>query len=86
MEKGYDIAKAGLDAVGSIKTGDFHLHLDHFNSLLEINPAINKYANAAGVLLMQTGIEKLAIKNSVMIISMLYLLHLLKWPGQMLTN
>jgi hypothetical protein len=62
IEKGYDIAKQGLDAISAVKNGDFHLHLDHFNSLMDVNPEIKKYSKAVEILLMQSDIKKVAVK------------------------
>ncbi len=63
IEKGYEIAKDGLNAISDIKNGDFHLHLDHFNSLMDVNPEIKKYSKAVEVLLLQSDVKKLAAKS-----------------------
>jgi hypothetical protein len=62
-EKGYKIAQDGLTAIGDIKTGEFNLHLDFFNSLKSINPAIKNYVRIADI--MQRQLQIISIyKNS----------------------
>jgi hypothetical protein len=39
-EKGYKIAKEGLDIIGQIKEGEFKLHKNRFDSLLIVNPKV----------------------------------------------
>ncbi|MBE9462072.1 hypothetical protein ACFP1I_12610 [Dyadobacter subterraneus] len=39
-EKGYKIAKEGLTTIGEIKSDEFKLHKNHFDSLLVVNPRI----------------------------------------------
>lgn len=63
LEKGYEIAKEGLNTISDIKNGDFHLHLDHFNALMEINPDIKKYSKVVEILLLQSDIKKLVTKS-----------------------
>lgn len=52
-QKGYSIAKKGLDAIGKFKDGEFGLHTDYFNSLGNVNPAVRMYGRAAQILLLQ---------------------------------
>lgn len=40
VNKGYDIAKDGLDIIGQIKKGDFDLHSEKFLLLMLVNPLI----------------------------------------------
>ena len=63
LEKGYEIARQGLNTIGDIKNGDFHLHLDHFDALMAINPEIRKYSKAVEILLLQADIKKLYSKT-----------------------
>lgn len=53
LQKGYKIAKGGLNAIRSIKDGDFTQHLFHFNSLKLVNPEVKKYAKLAELVLLQ---------------------------------
>ena len=62
VEKGYTVAKEGLGIIGEIKNGDFILHLDHFDGLLAVNPAVARYPKAAAIFAMQRWIGKLVIK------------------------
>jgi len=63
IEKGYEIGRQGLNIIGDIKNGEFHLHLDHFNALMEVNPGIEKYSRAVEILLLQSDIKKLVVKS-----------------------
>ena len=63
IEKGYDIARQGLNTISDIRNGDFHLHLDHFNALMDVNPQIKKYSRAVEILLLQSDIKKLYPKT-----------------------
>ena len=58
-EKGYKIAQGGLTAIGDIKHGEFNLHLDFFNSLKSINPAIKNYARVADIIARAVQIKKI---------------------------
>src|SRR3954462_11965140 len=40
LQKGYAIAKDGLNTINSIRHGDFELHDNHFQSFRKINPTI----------------------------------------------
>jgi len=66
IEKGYKIGLEGLTAIGDIKHGEFNLHLDFFNSLESINPAIKKYTKVADIItreLQITSLCKATLKN-----------------------
>lgn len=52
-QKGYSIAKEGLNIIGDIKRGEFNLHTDYFNSLKSVNPKIKQYAKVADIMAMQ---------------------------------
>ncbi|MBS1598451.1 MAG: hypothetical protein JST75_09495 [Bacteroidetes bacterium] len=57
-EKGYEIAREGLDIVGKIKNGEFNLHSLFFGEMKRVNPAIAKYAKAAGIISYQEAINR----------------------------
>jgi len=52
-QKGYSIAKEGLNTIGELKRGEFNLHTDYFNSLKSVNPKIKQYAKVADIMVMQ---------------------------------
>lgn len=58
VQKGYSIAKQGLNAIGDIKGGEFNLHKDYFNSLMTVNPEIQKYGKVADIAQLQVKIIK----------------------------
>ncbi|KAA9038697.1 hypothetical protein FW778_14210 [Ginsengibacter hankyongi] len=58
VEKGYKIAKNGLDAIHAIKQGDFSLHDNYFSSLKKVNPAVKAYSKIAAIVAMQINIIK----------------------------
>jgi hypothetical protein len=49
-QKGYAVAKDGLNLIGDIKKGDFNLHSSYFNSLQKINPGVATYSKIAGII------------------------------------
>lgn len=57
-QKGYSIAKKGLNAIRDFKRGEFNLHTDYFNSLKTVNPKIKKYARVAEIISLQVKIMK----------------------------
>ena len=57
-EKGYDIARSGLDAIGNIKKGDFAIHENYFSSLQKVNPNVKAYAKIAAIIALQAGLVK----------------------------
>ncbi|PWA10478.1 hypothetical protein [Flavobacterium laiguense] len=57
-QKGYSIAKKGLNTVSDFKRGEFNLHTDYFNSLKTVNPKIKKYAKVAEIVSLQLKIMK----------------------------
>ncbi len=59
VEKGYEIAKSGLNTIENIKSGDFDLHRDFFRSLEIVNPSIKNYTRVADVIAYQLRITKL---------------------------
>lgn len=57
-QKGYSIAKKGLQTVGDLKRGEFNLHLVYLNSLKKVNPKIKNYAKVAEIIELQWKIIK----------------------------
>jgi hypothetical protein len=55
-QKGYSIAKKGLNAISDFKRGELDLHADYFNSLNVINPKIKNYARVAQIIALQVKI------------------------------
>jgi hypothetical protein len=49
-KQGYAIARQGLTAIDKIKSGDFSLHQDYFESLAKVNPAIRNYVRVGEVI------------------------------------
>lgn len=58
VEKGYAIAKNGLDVIHNIKKGDFFIHKNYFNSLKNVNPKIKSYWEVADIIALQIKIVK----------------------------
>src|SRR6185436_2817513 len=58
LEKGYEIAKTGLNTIQNIKKGDFNLHRDFFGSLEIVNPKIKTYTRVADIIAYQVRIVK----------------------------
>ncbi len=56
VEKGYDIAKKGLDVIQEFKNGEFNLHETFFNSLKAVNPTVKNTAEVAEIIAMQSSI------------------------------
>lgn len=57
-QKGYSIAKKGLNVISDFKRGELNLHTDYFNSLKTVNPKIKKYARVAEIISLQIKITK----------------------------
>lgn len=57
-QKGYSVAKKGLNTIGDFKRGEFNLHTDYFNSLKTVNPKIKKHARVAEIISLQLKIIK----------------------------
>jgi hypothetical protein len=68
LEKGYNIANAGLTLIGDIKNGDFHLHTDYFNSLEKVNPKIKNFSKVAEIISMEIEMASMQ-KNSLVLAS-----------------
>jgi len=58
LEKGYEIARTGLNTIQNIKKGDFNLHRDFFGSLEIVNPKIKTYTRIAAIIAYQVRIVK----------------------------
>lgn len=59
VQKGYSIAKQGLNTISDIKNGEFNLHKDYFNSLKTVNPKIKTYSKIADIIALQVNIIKI---------------------------
>lgn len=57
-QKGYSIAKKGLNTIGDLKRGEFNLHTDYLNSLKKVNPKIKNYTRVAEIIGLQLKIMK----------------------------
>lgn len=58
IEKGYQIAHAGLQTIQSIKKGDFNLHCGFLDSLKIVNPSIKVWTKVADIIAYQLRILK----------------------------
>jgi hypothetical protein len=58
IEKGYGIAKDGLNTIQNIKKGDFSLHQEFIGSLSNVNPTIKSYSRVADIISWQIRIVK----------------------------
>lgn len=59
VQKGYSIAKQGLNTISNIKHGEFNLHKDYFNSLKTVNPEIKSYSKVSDIIALQVNILKI---------------------------
>lgn len=57
-QKGYSIAKKGLNTIGDLKRGEFNLHTDYLSSLKKVNPKIKNYTRVAEIIGLQLKIMK----------------------------
>lgn len=57
-QKGYSIAKKGLNTIGDLKRGEFKLHIDYLNSLKKVNPKIKNYSRISEIIGLQLKIMK----------------------------
>ncbi|MEO6547905.1 MAG: hypothetical protein ABIN94_07885 [Ferruginibacter sp.] len=62
LERGYDIAKKGLNTIGGIKNGHLNLDKEFFASLKNINPKVRNYAKVGAILTLNQKI--IEISNS----------------------
>jgi hypothetical protein len=56
VEKGYDIAKKGLDVIQEFKNGEFKLHETFFNSLKAVNPTVKNGTEVVEIIALQISI------------------------------
>lgn len=62
-QKGYSIARDGLDAIGNFKRGEFGLHTEYFNSLKNVNPKVRNVAQVADIISLQIEIVRVSAKT-----------------------
>ena len=53
LQKGYSIARKGLNVISDLKKGELNLHNDYFNSLKAVNPKIKNSEKVAGCITLQ---------------------------------
>jgi len=58
LQKGYMIARDGINTVQSIRKGDFNLHSNILSSLGIANPNVKHYVKVAAIITIQIGIAK----------------------------
>lgn len=58
IQKGYGIARKGLNTIQRIKQGDFDLHRDFISSLSNVNPKVKNYTRVADIIAYQVRILK----------------------------
>lgn len=50
MKKGYDILHKGYTSIKNISEGNFNLHRDFLDGLLQVSPSVRKYAKVADII------------------------------------
>lgn len=63
LQKGYKVAKQGLNAISDFKNGEFNLHKNYFSSLENVNPSVKNYVKVAGIMALQVEIAKIYRKT-----------------------
>lgn len=58
IEKGYDLAKKGLNTIGASKSRHWNLDIDFFNSLKVVNPKIAGYSKVIAIVELRDEISK----------------------------
>src|SRR5690242_10947490 len=58
LQKGYGIARKGLNTIQHIKKGDFDLHNDFIGSLSNVHPTIKAYVRIVDIIHCQVRIVK----------------------------
>ncbi len=58
IQKGYGIARKGLNTIQRIKQGDFDLHRDFISSLSNVNPTVKNFTKVADIITYQLRIVK----------------------------
>lgn len=69
LQKGYEIAKNGINTINDIKHGDFDLHSVFFDSYNKVNPAILNYAKIPAILSYSDGIDKACNETMINIVN-----------------
>ncbi|QEC69278.1 hypothetical protein FRZ67_18905 [Panacibacter ginsenosidivorans] len=69
LEKGYSIAKEGINTINDIKHGDFFLHEGHFDSLKIVNPVIAASFYVADAVVLATKIEAAAKAGTTQVLA-----------------
>jgi len=58
MKKGYEVIHKGTTAIRDIASGNFNLHKEFLDGLLEISPAVRKYKKITDIISYQLAIVK----------------------------
>jgi hypothetical protein len=58
LKKGYDIISSGYEAIKNISEGNFNLHQNFLNNLLQVSPAVQSYQRIADIISYQLRIVK----------------------------
>ena len=69
LEKGYSIAKEGINTINDIKHGDFFLHAGHFDSLQIVNPVIAASFYVADAIVLATKIDAAAKAGTAQVLA-----------------
>lgn len=63
LQKGYSIAKEGLNFISDFKNGEFSLHNAFFSSLKTVSPAVRNYGKVADIITLQLQIVRQCKKS-----------------------
>src|SRR5450432_350872 len=58
LDKGYSIARSGLNLIGEIKQGDLNIHNVFFSSLGDVSPIIRRCARVAAIIELVQSVTK----------------------------
>lgn len=58
MKKGYQILEKGYTSIKNISQGNFSLHKDFLDGLLQVSPAVKKYSKVADIIAIQLKLVK----------------------------
>ena len=58
MKTGYKILEKGYTSIKNISQGNFNLHRDFLDGLLQVSPAVKKYSKVADIIQMQVKLVK----------------------------
>ncbi|MDJ1503581.1 hypothetical protein [Xanthocytophaga agilis] len=64
LKKGYSIAKDGLTFIGDIKDKEVSLHKNYFQSLDDVNPAVQNYGKVSAILQLHVVIKETCKKDN----------------------